>query len=130
MADKSLLSTPALARSRRKGYHVHADLSQSQWESVTHGEIVGPDGATYVRRSTKAKRRDCDDLLRAGAPLVLYYWAAGQLDWYDDDDARTVWTATRSSVTTEPRLRGELEWTAGIWQSDHGRELILLTGHC
>ena len=109
---------------------VRTDLSEAQWDSVTHGEIVGPDGPKYVRRSTKAKRRDCDDLLGAGAPPVLYYWAGGQLDWHDGDDAGGVWESARASVTTEPRLRGDLEWTAGVWQSEDGRALVLLTGHC
>lgn len=109
---------------------MRADLSVSQWDSVTHGEIVGPDGATYVRRSTKAKRRDCDDLLGAGSPLVMYYWAGGQLDWHDGDEAEGAWAAVRGSVTTQPRLRGDVEWTAGVWQTENGRSLVLLTGHC
>lgn len=109
---------------------VRADLSESQWDSVTHGEIIGPDGAKYVRRSTKVKRRDCDDLLNSGSPLVLYYWAGGQLDWHDGDNAGSAWATARASVTTEPRSRGSLEWTAGVWLSEDGRALVLLTGHC
>ena len=109
---------------------VRTDLSEAQWDSVAHGEIVGPDGVKYVRRSTKAKRRACDDLLSSGSPLVLYYWAGGQLDWHDGEDAESAWAATRASVTIEPRLRGDLEWTAGVWQSEDGRALVLLTGHC
>jgi hypothetical protein len=106
------------------------DLSEAQWFSVTDGEVMGPDGTRYVRRSTKAKRRACDELLTAGSPLVLYYYGGGQLEWTDGDDATSAWAATRSAVTTEPRLRGDLEWTAGVWQSDDGRALVLLTGHC
>lgn len=101
-----------------------------QWDSVARGEIVGPDGVAYARLSTKATRRDCDELLAAGSPLVLHYWAGGQLDWYDGDDAGSAWAGCRTAVTTEPRRRGDLEWTAGVWSSYDGRALVLLTGHC
>jgi hypothetical protein len=109
---------------------MHADLAETEWDSVGAGRIDGPDGTTYVRASTRAKRGACDVLIASGSPLVQHYWAGGQLDWYDGDDALAAWASARRQVTQEPRPRGDLEWTAGIWRSDDGRELVLLTGHC
>ena len=109
---------------------MRADLAETQWETLAQGEPVGPDGVKYVRRSTRAKRRVCDDLLHAGSALVLYYWAGGQLEWTDGEDALNTWATTRSAVVPEARSRGDLEWTAGVWQAEDGQTLVLLTGHC
>jgi hypothetical protein len=117
------------ARVIRHDQRVRADLSVTQWNAVAQGQIVAPDGTMYVRRTTKAKRRDCDALLADGAPLVLYYWAEGQLDWFDGNDTKDAWMNVRPAVTSEPRQRG-LEWTAGAWESQDGKTLVLLTGHC
>lgn len=109
---------------------MRAGLPDDQWDAVEHGEVTGPDGTRYVRSSTRAKRRDCDRYLDSGAPLVLYYWGGRQLDWYDGDDALAAWQQARSAVTQTPRYRGDDEWTAGVWTSDGGQRLVLLTGHC
>ena len=108
---------------------MHADLAPTQWGSITSGFVIDPGGTRWSRRSTKAKRSACEQLIAHGAPLVLYYYAGGQLDWFDGGDASSQWQLLRTSVTSAPRLRGQLEWTAGIWDCAV-RDLVLLTGHC
>src|ERR1700712_3512963 len=102
---------------------MRASLSEAQWQQVTEGQITAPDGTRYQRRSTKTKRRTCDEHIAAGSPLVLYYWAGGQLDWCDGSDAQSAWAGARGSVTQDPRLKGDLEWTAGLWERDDGQQL-------
>lgn len=102
-----------------------------QWETVTAGELTGPDGRTYRRRTTKASRRVGDELIAAGSPLVLYYWAGGQLDWFDDQDATERWQQVRGALTTQqPQVGKEVVWTGGAWTDGDGHTVLLLTGHC
>jgi hypothetical protein len=110
---------------------VKADLADAQWTAASEGHLTGPDGTRFVRRSTKTKRRTCDDLVARGVPVVLFYFAGGQLDWHDGPDALAVWQTVRTAVTSqEPKPKGPVEWNAGIWESDEGPSLLLLTGHC
>jgi hypothetical protein len=110
---------------------VRGDLSDTQWREVDQGRLVGPDARRYFRRTTRTKREEADRLVVDGAPLVLFYWAGDQLDWFDGVDAQEQWQATRPHVITEePRCKGDTEWTAGRWEDEEGRPLLLLTGHC
>ncbi|ONI71708.1 hypothetical protein BWI15_16275 [Kribbella sp. ALI-6-A] len=109
---------------------MRVDLSGTQWDAMEQGRLTSPDGVLFQRRGTKAKRRICDEAISRGAPLVLFYWAGGQLDWLDGPDAQAVWQSVRAAVTVEPRARGELEWTAGLWQSEADQTVVVLTGHC
>ena len=107
------------------------DLSADQWDKPERGGLLGPDGRRFSRRTTRAKPRDVDALIADGAPLVLYYWAGNQLEWFDGADATDEWARVRAAVIAqEPRPRGDLEWTAGRWEDDDGQPLVLLTGHC
>lgn len=107
------------------------DLPEDQWVAVGRGELTGPDARRYRRSTTRTRRRECDGLMADGVPLVLYYWAGGQLAWFDGDDAVVRWRDVRGQVTSEtPRPRGEVVWTAGRWLDDEGRPLLLLTGYC
>jgi hypothetical protein len=110
--------------------HVKVDLAESQWVAVSHGEILGPDGRTWRRRSTKTARSECDRLVSTGSAFVLYYFAGGQLDWFDGDDAAALWPEVRKAVVTAARRKGDLEWTAGIWVDNDEESILLLTGHC
>jgi hypothetical protein len=109
---------------------MRVDLAAEQFCAMERGQFTAPDGAVFVRRSTKVKRRVCDEAIAQGSPLVLYYWAGHQLDWLDGDDAQHEWTAVRVQVTAEPRRRGDLEWTAGFWDADDERSVVVLMGHC
>jgi hypothetical protein len=108
---------------------MHADLAPTQWDAITSGQLIDPSGARWSRRSTRIRRSVCEQLIVDGAPLVLYYYAGGQLDWLDGDDAVARWRRLRAGVTSVARRRGDLEWTAGIWDCE-ARKLVLLTGHC
>jgi hypothetical protein len=110
---------------------VRHDLDEKNWHEVEQGRLIGPDGRGYTRRTTRAKRKQGDALLADGAPLVLFYWAGDQLQWFDGRDAQEQWQAVRPHVTSEePRRKGDVEWTAGRWEDEDGRPLLLLTGHC
>lgn len=107
------------------------DLDDEQWSQVEGGLITGPDARRYSRRTTRAKRAQADALIQEGASLVLYYWGGEQLTWFDGADAQEQWTAVRPHVTSgQPRLRGDIEWTAGRWEDHEGHPLLVLTGHC
>jgi hypothetical protein len=109
---------------------MRVDLAAARLSTIERGQLTGPDGTVFVRRGTRAKRRACDDAIALGSPLVLYYWAGGQLDWLEGEAAQHEWKAVRPAVTREPRPRGDLEWTAGVWQAEDGRTVLVLTGHC
>lgn len=105
-------------------------LGSEQWEAVASGSLEGPDGSHYRRRSTRMHRQQVDDLLTVGAPLVLYWYGGGQLDWLDGEDAVGAWRTARQRLTTAvPRSDGDVVWAAGEWLGD-GRSLVLLTGTC
>ncbi|MEJ5946478.1 hypothetical protein WDZ17_14365 [Pseudokineococcus basanitobsidens] len=109
---------------------MQVELPDEQWDALSSGRLEGPDGRRYQRRSTRMRRRQVDDLLSSGAPLVLYWYGGSQLDWCDGEDARRAWEAARSRLTTSvPRPDGDVVWTAGEWVSDD-TSLVLLTGTC
>ena len=110
---------------------MRADLHDKQWDQVHEGWLMGPDERRYSRRTTRTKRKDAERLVEEGAPLVLFYWAGQQLDWFDGAEAREQWQDVRSQVvSTEPRPKGDIEWTVGRWEDEDGRPLLFLTGHC
>ena len=109
---------------------MRVDLSETHLGAVEKGQLTSPDGIIFFRRGTRAKRRVCDDAILHGAPLVLFYWAGGQLDWLEGPDAQVGWKAVRAAVTGEPRGRGDLEWTAGTWHAEADQTVVVLTGHC
>lgn len=105
-------------------------LPDEQWDALSSGSLQGPDGRRYQRRSTRMRRRQVDDLLASGAPLVLYRYGAGQLDWCDGEDATRAWQAVRRRLTSSvPRPDGDVVWTAGEWVGDDA-SIVLLTGVC
>lgn len=99
------------------------------WFQIESGEILGPDGRTYVRRAERLKRAAADELIDAGAPLVTYRAADGDATWHPGGEARTRWSQVRAAVTPDgPKgtPRGTV-WTAGRWQTTDGHTLVLLT---
>lgn len=112
---------------------VRHSLSDEGRAEVEQGSLTGPDGRRYFRRTTRAKRKEADQLVAGHAPVVLYYWAGGVLEWCDDVDAVGEWQTIRPQVlggSAMPRGGGEIQWTAGRWEDEEGRPLLFLTGHC
>ena len=110
---------------------VRRDLSEEHWGEVEQGWLAGPDARRYARRTTRSTRRDADRLVEEGAPLVLFYWAGARLEWFDGVEAHAQWQAVRPDVVAgEPRGGGDVEWTAGRWEDEEGRPILVLTGHC
>ncbi len=72
----------------REDGRMHRDLSREQFERIGVGQLTTPDGLTYTRRTTKTARHVCDQRIGAGSPLVIYYWAAGQVNHVDGADAQ------------------------------------------
>jgi len=103
-------------------------------ENERDGTVTGPDGRTYARRTTRMARREADELLAGGTPVVLDLYADGRLEWCDGDDARSQWAGERAYLTTsEPtakQLAKHAHWTAGLWQAGDGSQIVYLTGHC
>ena len=122
---------PRLRARVRQPEGVRVELGDEQWHEVGLGRLLGPDERRYSRRTARTKRKDAERLLTDGAPLVLFHWAGGRLEWFDGVDAQEQWTSVRADVvSTEPRRRGDIEWTAGRWEDEEGQPLLVLTGHC
>ena len=98
------------------------------------GKITGADGRGYARRGTKAKRSVADQLVAAGAPLVLEMYSSGQFDWFDGEEATEMWAEVRpyvvSAEPTTKQLSKHEMWNAGVWEDSEGRQLVFLTGFC
>lgn len=110
---------------------VRVELGEESFYAAEQGILLAPDGRYFTRRTTRTKRKDADQLVADGVPLVLYYWAGGQLDWFDGADARDQWRAVRSHVIAgPPKPKGPIEWTARRWEAEDGRVVLVLTGHC
>jgi hypothetical protein len=109
---------------------VRTELGESAWDDVETAVLSAPDGRVYRRRGTRASRRTAADRVAEGAPLVLRHWAGRQLTWCDEDDALAEWARVRRLIVHTPSGRGDVEWTAGVWEDDDGRQLVFLDGHC
>lgn len=98
------------------------------------GRITGADGKAYGRQGTKAKRAVADELIAAGAPLVLESFGAGQFEWFDGEDATEEWSRVRpyviSTAPTSKQLAKHAWWNAGVWETADGSRLLHLSGHC
>lgn len=108
--------------------------SQQRAEHRERGMVTGADGRRYHRRGTKAKRSVADEVVAAGAPLILEMYSSGQFEWFEGDDAAKKWAEIRPHVVsaqpTVKQLRKHEMWNAGIWEDDNGRQLLYLTGFC
>jgi hypothetical protein len=105
---------------------VRRDLADDVWGP---GQLVGPDGRTYRRRTTRIESRDAEDLADSGCPVVTYL-PGGRLVWHDEDDAWPAWADARTVLTTglpDPD-RGDAV-TGGRWESVDGSAVLVLVWH-
>ena len=109
------------------------DISESAYDSIEQGFLVSPDGTSFLRRGTRAKRKDVDALVESGSPVVVH-WAGGlpertQVIWHDQDALR-VWSELRTShLSTDPNPSKGEAVTAGRWVDSDDHVVVLLTWH-
>src|SRR4051795_6628582 len=62
-------------------------------DEAPDGSLMGPDGATYRRTDRRLKRRECQELVGAGTPVVTYTWSAysSGLSWFDAPESLEIW---------------------------------------
>ncbi len=110
------------------------DLSVDQWNAVERGMLTGADGRSYTRRTTRAKRKDARALVEDDCPVVTY-WPGGlpektQLVWHEGDDARAAFAEVKPALTSDtPDLRKGPSATAGRWEAEDGKPLLVVTWH-
>lgn len=103
-------------------------------EHRDQGKITGADGRGYARRGTKTERKTADTLMAQGTPLVADLYSSGQFEWFEGDEATSMWSEVRPNVTsstpTAKQLKKAVVWNAGIWEAEDGSVLLYLTGTC
>ena len=102
------------------------DLADDAWGP---GQLIGPDGRTYRRRTTRIGRRAAEALAESGCAVVTYL-PGGRLVWHDEDDAWPAWADARGALTTglpDPDAGGSV--TGGRWESVDGSIALVLVWH-
>ncbi len=109
-------------------------LSAEQWNAVENGVLTAPDGRSFTRRTTRAKRKDAAALVESGWPVVVY-WPGGLPEktsvlWHDGEDAQLAFAEVRSALTSDtPDPRKGTAATAGRWETEGGDALLVVTWH-
>ncbi len=91
------------------------------------GSVVGPNGTIFRRTDRKLRRRECDELVRAGAPVVTNQSYGDGLEWWDGPDAATRWTRIAPLLVSGSEQPRE-GWRAHLWESDEGDQLVCFEG--
>jgi hypothetical protein len=105
---------------------VRRELPDRDWQALGPGQLVGPDGRTYRRRTTRIDRPEAEAMAEAGCP-VLTYLPGGRLVWHDEDDAWPAWADARTSLTTRLPESGSV--TGGRWEAVDGASALVLVRH-
>jgi hypothetical protein len=92
------------------------------------GRLVGPDGRTYGRRTTRVQRSEADCLVESGCPVVTYL-PGGLVVWHDEDDAWPAWADARPALTTDVPEAGIESVTGGRWEAVDGAAALVLVWH-
>jgi len=91
------------------------------------GSVEAPTGAVVRRTARKLKRRQCDDLIRDGVPIMTDVYPAG-LVWWDEGDAQERWVEI-SPMLVNRRIPSVHEgWVAHVWESDNGDPVVHFDG--
>ena len=103
------------------------DLPDGAW--TIPGQVLGPDGRTYRRRTTRITHEEAEAMAEGGCP-VLTYLPGGRLVWHDEDDAWPAWADVRTSFTTGlPDPDGGGSVTGGRWEAVDGGTVLVLVRH-
>jgi hypothetical protein len=106
---------------------VRRDLPDRSWKALGPGQLVGPDGRTYRRRTTRIERPEAESLAESGCPVVTYL-PGGRLVWHDEDDAWPAWADARGALTSGVPESGE-SVTGGRWEAVDRAVALVLVWH-
>ncbi|SDE63328.1 hypothetical protein SAMN05660485_01360 [Blastococcus fimeti] len=102
------------------------DLPDRDWKALGPGALIGPDGRTYRRRTTRIEAADAEAMAEGGCPVVTYL-PGGRLVWHDEDDAWPAWADARTTFTTG--LPEPDSVTGGRWEAVDGGTVLVLVWH-
>jgi hypothetical protein len=91
------------------------------------GSVEGPGGEVFRRTGQKLKRRECDDLIRGGAPILTDVYPVG-LEWWDAADAQARWREISPLLVNHRTSSVHEGWIAHLWESETSRPVIRLDG--
>lgn len=91
------------------------------------GSVEGPAGNVVRRTERKLKRREVDDLIRSGAPIMTDVYPAG-LEWRDAVDAQMRWTEISPLLVNRRTASVHEGWVAHLWETDSGDPVVRLDG--
>lgn len=81
----------------------------------------------FRRTERKLKRRECDDLIGSGAPILTDVYPAG-LEWWDAADAQLRWRGISLLLVTRRTATIHEGWVAHLWETETGEPAVRLDG--
>jgi hypothetical protein len=91
------------------------------------GSVQGPGGGVFRQTPRKLKRRECDELVRNGTPIMTDVYPSG-LEWWDRADAQSRWDQISPLLVTRRHATVHEGWIAHLWETDVGEPVISLEG--
>lgn len=91
------------------------------------GSVEAPNGAVFRRAERKLKRRECDDLIRDGVPIMTDVYPAG-LVWWDGADAQERWVEIAPLLVSRRLPSVHEGWVAHLWENEDGDPVVLFDG--
>ncbi len=81
----------------------------------------------FRRTERKLKRRECDDLIRDGAPVMTDVYPDG-LEWWDGADAEMHWGEISPLLVNRRTASVHEGWVAHLWETESKEAIIRLDG--
>lgn len=91
------------------------------------GSVEAPSGMAVCRTGRKLSRRECDALIREGAPVMTDRYPDG-LVWWDGADAHVRWAEISPLLATRRLPSVHEGWVAHLWESDDGAPVVRFDG--
>lgn len=91
------------------------------------GSVESPTGVVFRRTERKLKRRECDDLIRDGAPIMTDVYPAG-LVWWDGADAQERWVEISPRLVNRRLPSVHEGWVAHVWEGENGDPVVHFDG--